>query len=69
MSETYIIEVASQAAGIVVRDKAGYRFFAASARFNPLEGRLFRSAREAEKAATHCAAGGREEPAAARGTV
>ena len=51
MSDTYIIEVGSQAAGIVVRDPKGYRFFAASQRFNPLEGRLFRNAREAERAA------------------
>jgi hypothetical protein len=51
MSDTYIIEVSSQAAGIVVREKTGFRFFAASHRFNSLEGRLFRSAREAERAA------------------
>jgi hypothetical protein len=51
MSDTYIIEVGSQAAGIVVRDAKGYRFFAATRRFNPLEGRLFRNAREAERAA------------------
>lgn len=63
MSETYIIEVASQAAGIVVRDKAGYRFFAASARFGALEGKLFRSAREAEKAARSQAAKEREQAA------
>ena len=51
MSDTYIIEVSSQAAGIVVRNPGGYRFFAADHRFNSLEGRLFRSAREAERAA------------------
>ncbi|HEY8337500.1 MAG TPA: hypothetical protein VIQ05_27200 [Tardiphaga sp.] len=51
MSDTYIIEVSSQAAGIVVRDPEGYRFFAASHRFNPMEGQLFRNAREAERAA------------------
>ena len=51
MSDTYIIEVSSQAAGIVVRDPEGYRFFAASHRFNPMEGLLFRNAREAERAA------------------
>jgi hypothetical protein len=51
MSDSYIIEVHSQAAGIVVRDKAGFRFFAASRDFNPLEGQYFRNAREAEKAA------------------
>ena len=58
MSDTYIIEVASQAAGIVVRDPDGYRFFAASHRFNALEGQLFRSANEAERAALHIAKGG-----------
>ena len=57
MSDTYIIEIASQAAGIVVRDAGGYRFFAASQRFNPLEGQLFRNAREAERAARHLANG------------
>jgi hypothetical protein len=58
MSDTYIIEVNSQAAGIVVRDPDGYRFFAASHRFNALEGQLFRNAREAERAATRLANGG-----------
>jgi hypothetical protein len=51
MSDTYIIEVASQAAGIVVRSRGGYVFFAATHRFNSMEGQLFRSAREAERAA------------------
>jgi hypothetical protein len=58
MSDTYIIEVSSQAAGIVVRETAGFRFFAASHRFNRLEGRLFRSAREAERAAMQFFTGG-----------
>jgi len=60
MSETYIIEVASQAAGIVVRTPEGYRFFTASNRFMPLEGQLFRNAREAERAAARLAAGGQK---------
>jgi hypothetical protein len=34
MSDTYIIEVGSQTAGIVVRGPGGYRFFAASRRFD-----------------------------------
>jgi hypothetical protein len=55
MSDTYIIEIRSQAAGIVVRNPGGYRFFAASQRFNALEGQLFRNAREAERAATRLA--------------
>ena len=51
MSDAYIIEVASQAAGIVVRTAEGYRFFAAARRFNSLEGQLFRNPRQAERAA------------------
>jgi len=57
MSDTYIIEVSSEPAGIVVRDKAGFRFFASDNRFNPLEGRLFRSAREAERVARELLSG------------
>ncbi|HVX75653.1 MAG TPA: hypothetical protein VHB49_05980 [Bradyrhizobium sp.] len=57
MSETYIIEVASQPAGIVVRNDEGYRFFAASHRFNRMEGQVFRNAREAERAARRLANG------------
>lgn len=51
MSDTYIIEVSQQAAGIVVRNPDGFRFFAATHRFNPMEGQLFANAREAERAA------------------
>jgi hypothetical protein len=51
MSDTYIIEVSSLAAGIVVRAPGGYRFYAATHQFNRLEGQIFRNAREAERAA------------------
>jgi hypothetical protein len=51
MSDRYIIEVNSQAAGVVVRNPQGFRFFAASQRFVRLEGKLFRNASEAERAA------------------
>jgi hypothetical protein len=51
MSDAYIIEVGSQAAGIVVRTEDGYRFFAATHRFNALEGQLFRNPGLAERAA------------------
>ena len=57
MSDSYIIEVSSQAAGIVVRGARGFQFFAASHRFNPLEGQIFRNAREAERAARRVATG------------
>jgi hypothetical protein len=64
MSDTYIIEVGSWTAGIVVRNSEGFRFFAASHRFNRLEGQVFRNAREAERAARRLAGGG-DQPAAA----
>ncbi|HMM87869.1 hypothetical protein [Bradyrhizobium sp.] len=51
MSDSYIIEIGSQQAGIIVRAPGGYRFFAASRRFYRLEGQIFRNAREAERAA------------------
>jgi hypothetical protein len=63
MSDTYIIEVSSQAAGIVVRDRGGFRFFAATDRFNALEGQVFRSAREAERAARRLIEGDLSEAA------
>jgi hypothetical protein len=51
MPDSYIIEVDSETAGIVVRGERGYCFFASSHQFNRLEGQLFRNAREAERAA------------------
>jgi len=57
MSDTFIIEVSSKAAGIVVRNPGGFRFFAASHEFNRLEGQLFRNAREAERAANRLVRG------------
>ncbi|TYO62330.1 hypothetical protein FXV83_33265 [Bradyrhizobium hipponense] len=63
MPDSYIIEVNSEAAGIVVRSQGGYCFFASSPRFNRLEGQLFRNAREAERAARKLANGEVEEAA------
>jgi hypothetical protein len=51
MSDSYIIEVRSEPAGIVVRDRGGFRFFAASETFQRMDGQYFRSAREAEREA------------------
>ena len=42
---------APSAAGIVTRDARGFRFFSSERLFDSLEGRQFRSAREAERAA------------------
>ena len=51
MSNAYIIEVGSHTAGIVIRDERSYRFFSSDRIFDSLEGREFRSARDAERAA------------------
>jgi hypothetical protein len=51
MSKAYIIEVHNRTAGIVTGDERGFRFFSSERVFDRLEGREFRSAREAERAA------------------
>jgi len=51
MNQAYIIEIESRTAGIVARDDRGYRFFSSDRIFDGLEGREFRSARDAERAA------------------
>jgi hypothetical protein len=50
-SNAYIIEIHDRAAGIVTRQERGFRFFSSERLFDGLEGRQFRSAREAERAA------------------
>jgi hypothetical protein len=57
MSKTYIIEVhrtaaRSVAAGLVIQERGGFRFFAADEVFFSLDGCLFRSPSEAQKVAT-----------------
>jgi hypothetical protein len=51
MSKAYIIEVHNRTAGIVARGEGGFRFFSSERSFDSLEGRQFRSARDAERAA------------------
>jgi hypothetical protein len=51
MSSTYIIETQKGAAGIVVRDGRGFRFFSAAADCSSLDGRLFATPKAAEAAA------------------
>jgi hypothetical protein len=51
MYDTYIIETRKGAAGIVVRDGRGFRFFAATHDFRHLEGQFFGSPKDAEAAA------------------
>jgi hypothetical protein len=51
MSKAYIIEVRNRTAGIVAGDEHGFCFFSSGRDFDRLEGREFRSARDAERAA------------------
>ena len=52
MYDTYIIEARKGAAGIVVRDGHGFRFFAATQDFYGLEGQVFGSPKEARNRST-----------------
>ena len=53
MSDAYVVQVGGQTAGIVVRDTAAesFSFFAATHRFNALEGQQFAEPYAAERAA------------------
>lgn len=53
MSDAYIIEVADEAAGIVVRleSERHFRFHASGSRYRELDGRVFAKPRDAERAA------------------
>jgi hypothetical protein len=59
MSKAYIIEVHNRIAGIVAGDERGFTFFSSERAFDRLDGRDFRSAREAERAA-RAVLGGRQ---------
>lgn len=59
MSKAYIIEVHNRTAGIVAGDERGFTFFSSDRAFDRLDGRDFRSAREAESAA-RAVLGGRQ---------
>ena len=59
MSKAYVIEVHNRTAGIVAGDERGFTFFSSDRAFDRLDGRDFRSAREAERAA-RAVLGGRQ---------
>lgn len=56
MSEAYVIEAAGQAAGVVIRERRGFRFFASAPQFIAIEQQVFRRAADAERAARALAA-------------
>ena len=49
-ASAFIIETADTAAGVVIRQDGGYRFFASSDVARSLDGRLFKSPAQAERA-------------------
>ena len=51
MASAHIIEIGDRAAGIVVLEHGGFRFFASDRPFYPLDGTLFRSIDQAARAA------------------
>jgi hypothetical protein len=62
MSKAYIIEVRNRTAGIVTGDERGFHFFSAERAFDRLDGREFRSVRDAECAAKALLDAGRHAP-------
>ena len=51
MNAAYVIEVEGEAVGLVVKEPEGFRFMASRSEVFGLDGRLFRSASQAERAA------------------
>jgi hypothetical protein len=50
-NNAFVIETADTAAGVIVRQANGYRFFAADHQFNLLDGSIFKSPKAAQQAA------------------
>lgn len=50
-TQAYVIETGEAAAGVIVRQGDGYRFFASDAQFGLLDGSVFKSPKAAQKAA------------------
>lgn len=69
MANTFIIEINGKAAGLVVEEKGGFRFFASHRIFWKLDGRIYRRVREAEKAARNLWDVHLEEASGKRGTA
>lgn len=68
MSDAFVIEIADETAGIVVRqgNEKTYRFHASLPRYYPLDGKIFSAPRDAERAArAQFGGGGRPKARAA----
>jgi hypothetical protein len=49
--DAFVIETADTAAGVIVRQRGGYRFFASNDRFQLLDGSVFKNPQAAQAAA------------------
>lgn len=49
--EAFVIEASDVAAGVIVRQEGGYRFFAANESFQSLDGSVFKHPKAAQRAA------------------
>ncbi|HET8726311.1 MAG TPA: hypothetical protein VFO41_02265 [Alphaproteobacteria bacterium] len=58
----FAIEAGDTGAGVVIRQHGGYRFYASHELFTPLDGKLFRTPRDAERAADRLATDRRQTP-------
>jgi len=68
MSDAFVIETARHTAGIAIRERSGFRFYASEALFQPLDNRVFRglhAVRAAVNAIAAPAAPKRSRPAPA----
>jgi hypothetical protein len=67
MSDAFVIEVADETAGIVVRQASekNYRFHASLPRYYPLDGKIFSAPRDAERAALAQFSNGKQRTRAA----
>ena len=62
MTDSYVIETRDRAAGIAVRERSGFRFFAAEHPFYALDQRTFRHLRALHSAVEEIASRGDREP-------
>ncbi len=58
-TDAFVIETTRHTAGIAVRERGGFRFYAADTLFHPLDNRSFRGLRELRAAIDRLAAAAR----------
>jgi hypothetical protein len=62
MTDAFVIETARHTAGIAVRERRGFRFYASDRLFYGLDNQTFAGLRELFTAINHCAPPRRDQP-------